>query len=277
MTDTADQLEIKLAHCQRLLARAGRVAIGLSGGVDSGVLCAIAAETLGHENVLAVTATGLIHADSETAAARNIAAHLGVELVEVDMTDCAEEDILSNPPDRCYHCKRYIFSQVVEIATRRNVSAVASGTNADDLGDYRPGLVAEKELQILRPFLEANFTKSDIRALAARFDLAALANKASAACLASRIPYHTRLTPEALRRVELAEATLASLGLTPCRCRDHHPVARIELPPELFHKATLLRDMLREKLTDLGYTYITLDLAGLQTGSLNMLLQKDMS
>jgi uncharacterized protein len=273
MTTPIDQLDIKLPHCQRILHTAGRVAIGLSGGVDSALLCAIAADTLGRENVLAVTATGLIHPKSETAAARQIAMHLGVELVELDMTDCREEPILSNPPDRCYHCKTFIFSQVVELAQQRNFPAVASGTNADDPGDYRPGLVAESELNILQPFLTAKLTKADIRTLAPRFGLETLADKPSAACLASRIPYHTRLTPKALRRVELAEASLASLGLSPCRCRDHFPIARIELPPALMAKAIGVRELLLETLAKLGYTYLTLDLAGIQTGSLNKLLE----
>jgi len=258
----------KRERCCAILREIGSVAIGVSGGVDSSLLLALAVETLGPENVLGVTATGLFHAAEETALARQIAGQFGVELVEMDIAALDDPNILSNPPDRCYHCKRYIFSQLQALATERKMGAIASGSNVDDQSDYRPGARAESELGVRRPLLEAGLGKAEIRALAHAMGVAVW-DRPSKACLASRVPYGQPLLPEVLARIERGEAILVEMGFVACRLRDHDTLARIEVEVEDFPRAMALREQIITRLEALGYTYVTLDLKGLRTGAMN--------
>ena len=268
-----DACRAKLAACAEQLRGLGRVVIAASGGVDSTFLLALAAETLGAENVLAVTARGPLYPPDEPDEAGAIARELGVEHVIADADALAVPAVAANPPDRCYHCKTMVFGLVKELAAERGISAVASGDQADDPGDYRPGLQAINELGIITPLLDAGLTKADIRAASALMGLAT-ADKPSAACLASRVPYNHPLTPEGLQRIARAEKVLHELGFRQCRLRDHDPLARIEVPPEDLPRAFELRDRLVAALKDLGYTYVTLDLQGFRSGALNEVLDR---
>jgi len=273
MTDESltDACRAKLAACADQLRGLGRVVIAASGGVDSTFLLALAAETLGPENVLAVTARGPLYPPDEPDEAGAVARELGVEHVIADANALAIPAVAANPPDRCYHCKTMVFGLVKELAAERGIAAVASGDQADDPGDYRPGLQAIKELEIVTPLLDAGLTKTDIRAASAVMGLPT-ADKPSAACLASRVPYDHPLTAEGLQRIAAAEKVLHELGFRQCRLRDHEPLARIEVTPEDLPRAFELRDRLVEAMKGLGYTYVTLDLQGFRSGALNEVL-----
>jgi len=258
----------KLDRCRDILRSLGGVVAAVSGGVDSSLLLALAVEVLGKENVLAATATGLMHSAEETRAAQSLADSLGVERVEIDMTFLADRRVLDNPPDRCYWCKRLLFGQLVELAQRRGLAAVASGSNADDAGEHRPGARAEDELDIARPLRDAGLTKADIRQAAREMGLASW-DRPSRACLASRVPYGRPLDVEILRRIEAVESALLAMGFTQFRCRDHDTVARIEIPADEIPLAIHRRDEIFRAAKAAGYVYAALDLKGFRSGSMD--------
>ncbi|RME32552.1 MAG: ATP-dependent sacrificial sulfur transferase LarE [Thermoflexia bacterium] len=199
-------------------------------------------------------------------------AHLfGVRHIEVSFRALDVPAIAANPPDRCYHCKRAMFTRLLEIARAEGMAVLVHGANLDDLGDYRPGLRAAEELGVRAPFLEAGLTKADIRALSRELGLPTW-DQPSMACLASRIPYGTPLTREALERVDAAETYLReALGLRQVRVRDHFPVARVEVDGEDIPRfiAPEVRIAIVHHLRGLGYRYVALDLEGFRSGSLN--------
>lgn len=258
----------KIRLCQEILTRHGRVVVAFSGGVDSTFLLALATETLGAANVLAVTNVSAIHSRADSAQARALAAEIGVEMLEVLGHELESHHFKANPPERCYHCKLEIFGSLKRLAEMRGYNAVLSGTNADDAGDFRPGAKAEDELGVVRPLRDAGMTKADIRAASRAMGLPT-ADKPSMACLASRIPYGQPITAEKLARIEQAEALLAELGIRQYRVRDHEILARIEVLPD--DMAILLQNRQRivDELKGLGYTYVTFDLQGFRSGSMN--------
>ncbi len=244
--------------------------IAFSGGVDSSYLLSVAAAVLGPANVLAVTIESPVVPPAEINVACRIAKTLGVEHLLVRSDDLERDEFRNNPPDRCYHCKKDIFTRMREIATERGLLCVFEASNVDDTGDYRPGLAAIRELGILSPLVEADLTKDEIRALSRERGLSTW-NKPALACLATRIPYGEPVTREKCDQVRLAEEYVCSIGFTSCRLRHHGSVARIEVPPpeidRLLDEAT--RRRIVEHLKGLGFTYIVVDLEGYRSGSMN--------
>jgi pyridinium-3,5-biscarboxylic acid mononucleotide sulfurtransferase len=267
MTDTAS----KAKQLRRILSGLGQVAVAYSGGTDSSCLLAVSLDVLGPNNVLALTADSPLTPRSELDEARTLADQLGARHLVLAHDDLANEEIVANPPDRCYHCKFTRFDRLLAVAHAQGIVHLLHGENADDLGDYRPGSRAAEELGVRAPLREAGLTKAEVRALSEEWGLSTW-DKPANACLASRFPYGTRLTPEALARVEAAEeAVRRILGLRQLRVRDHFPVARLEIAPARIAQVAepAARMDVVEALRDLGYRYVALDLEGYRIGSLN--------
>ena len=255
---------------RRTLQRYGSAVIAFSGGVDSSALLAAAAKALPRDKVLAVSARSATYPAAELRLARKIARQLKVRHRVIDTCEFANPAFIANPPRRCYYCKSELFSELREIARREGFAVVLDGTNYDDRGDVRPGRKAARECGVKSPLLEARLTKPDLRALARKYSLPNW-NKPAAACLASRIPYGTRLGKSLLERVDKAERLLAELGFSQIRARHHGDVARIEILPAEFSRMTKpgIARRVVQGLQKLGYRYVTLDLAGYRTGSMN--------
>jgi len=268
------ELQNKLAVLDKLLAQYKGIVIGFSGGVDSTFLISEAYKVLGAQ-ALAVTVDSVFCARRELAEAGELAAAIGIRHKRITVHPLNNRTVATNPPDRCYYCKKTIFSHLLDIAAEEGLTYVADGSNMDDDKDYRPGMKALKELKIVSPLQQAGLTKADIRQLSKERELSTW-QKESAACLASRIPYGEELTPEKLQRVEAAEAFLAPLHLKHLRVRSHGDLARIEVSTEEFPKilAEPFKTKLAAFLKNLGFKYVTLDLEGYRTGSLNEVLQK---
>jgi uncharacterized protein len=243
---------------------------------EPSLLLAICLEVLVPARVLALTVHSALTPAVEQERAAEMARQLGARQCVVQFDVLSDPDIAANRPDRCYHCKRAVFSRLLEISRAEGLATLVHGVNRDDLGDYRPGLRAAEELGVRAPLLEAGFTKDDVRALSREMGLPTW-DLPSMACLASRIPYDTPLTPEALARVDAAESFLRELlppsqgGKGGVRVRDHFPLARIEVPEaEIVRLAQPdTREEITRRLEELGYRYVTLDLQGFRSGSLN--------
>jgi uncharacterized protein len=260
-----------MKELHEIVTKLGSVAVAYSGGTDSSYLLAVCLDVLGANNVLALTADSPLTPRAELTEARALGVQLGARHLVLPHDDLAEETIVANPPDRCYHCKFSRFSALLKIAHAQGFAHLAHGENADDADDYRPGSQAAEELGIHAPLREAGLTKADVRALSRERGLPTW-DKPANACLASRFPYGTRLTTEGLARVEAAEAILRDAwGLRQLRVRDHLPVARIEVPPDEIARLAQpgARVPAAKQLRAIGYRYVTLDLEGYRMGSLN--------
>jgi len=269
--DLANDLAKKLAACLDAIRRMRRVVIAFSAGADSTLLLALAVDALGPANVLAAVGVSPSLPAEERQAARKIAKQLGAELVEVTTGELDDPRYAANPPERCYFCKRDLFGRLAELAERRGFDAVLSGANADDTGDFRPGLRAGVELGVRGPLMEAGLTKADIRTLSRRMNLPAW-DKPAMACLASRVPYGQAITAERLGQIERAERAVRKLGFSQVRVRDHGQVARIEVPADDLPRLLELRVEAAAAIKRAGYAYATMDLLGFRSGSANEVL-----
>ena len=267
------EMEAKRDRLLAILAEMPGVAVAFSGGIDSTVVAKAAALALG-EKAVAVTADSPSVPRSELATARELARQIGIRHVVVQTEEFDNPDYLKNDGSRCYYCKSELYSRVEELLPRLGVPVIASGANLDDQGDYRPGLVAAAEHAVRHPLQEAGFTKADVRALARHWGLPTW-DKPAAPCLSSRLAPGLAVTPERTRRVEEAEAYLRSLGLRVCRVRYHEgDLARVEVPLAEVAKlaAEPARSNLAREFRRLGFKFVTLDLEGFRSGSLNELV-----
>ena len=265
-----NDLECKYQHLQEYLLSLGSVAIAFSGGVDSTFLLKAAYEVLG-DKVLAVTASSCSFPERELREARAFCQQNGIAHMICKSEELDIEGFRQNPKNRCYLCKHELFEKIWAIAEERGFAAVAEGSNIDDNGDYRPGLLAVEELGVKSPLREAGLCKEEIRELSKRLGLPTW-NKQSFACLSSRFVYGETINEEKLRMVDQAEQLLLDLGFHQVRVRIHGKIARIEVMPDEFEKLLSVRQQISDVFQNLGFNYVTMDLTGYRTGSMNEVL-----
>jgi pyridinium-3,5-biscarboxylic acid mononucleotide sulfurtransferase len=262
------QAEAKVARVGEILESLGSVVVAFSAGVDSTFLLALAVRTLGPAAVLAAMGVSPSLAQRERSAGRVLAERLGATLVEVPTGEMDDPNYVANSPQRCFYCKKDLFERLTELARQRGGAVVVSGANADDRGDFRPGLRAGRALGVRNPLMEAGLTKAEIRAASRAMGLETW-DKPAMACLASRVQYGQGITPELLGRIERAEYVLKDLGFAQCRVRDHGSLGRIEVPADRIAAVIERREQILAAMEALGYTYVTLDLRGFRSGSMN--------
>ena len=274
LQETFDAMQGKQENLKENLRAYGRLAVAFSGGVDSAFLLWAAADALGRDQVLALTAVSDFFPYRERERARAVCAQNGIRQIEVPVQVLEVEGVADNPVNRCYLCKRALFTRLIETAGENGIQTMAEASNLDDEGDYRPGLVAVRELGVKSPLREAMLSKEEIRSLSRKAGLTTW-DLPSFACLASRFAYGEKITVEKLAMVERAEQLLFDQGFRQLRVRVHGElpglVARIELPAEDLGRLLepKLRDLVCRRLNELGFTYVSLDLAGFRSGSMN--------
>ncbi|MFQ5412031.1 MAG: ATP-dependent sacrificial sulfur transferase LarE [Phycisphaerae bacterium] len=263
-------LNAKLKRMRDFLRTLRRVAVAFSGGVDSTFVLMVAADTLGPENVVAVIGNSTSLPRRELREAEHLARSMNVRCRLVDPGEFTDPQYLANPPNRCYFCKDALYARMAEVLAADGFHAIVNGTNADDLGDYRPGHAAAAEHAVHSPCVEAGLTKADIRTLSVEMGLPT-ADKPAAPCLSSRVQYGEAITPEKLAMIEHAESFLRDLGFRECRVRHHGDLARIEVPADRIESlaADEMRARIEAAFREVGYQYVTIDLRGFRSGSMN--------
>lgn len=260
---------------QMLVYAQGDMLVAFSGGVDSSLILKLAVQAAaktGHK-VYGIMVHTMLHPMGEVEDARVTAEQIGAEFRVLEIDELQGADILDNPVDRCYRCKKYLFHNLIEEGKKLGVSAMMEGTNEDDLHVYRPGLRAIRELGIHSPLAEAGMTKAEVRKLAGELGIS-VSNKPSMPCLATRFPYGTRISYEAMQKVDEGEAYVRSLGFYNVRLRIHNDVVRIEVDVNEMPRLLEYREQIVAKLKKLGYDYITVDLEGFRSGSMDLHVKK---
>lgn len=263
-------LDLRRRDLEERLSAAGSLVIAYSGGVDSACLTAVAHDVLGAERVLAATAVSPSLARRDLLAATDLARERGWNHVTVATDEVVREEYARNATDRCYWCKDVLFAALAPIAARRE-ARLTVGTNKDDLADFRPGHGAARRHRVLAPLADAKLGKDDVRTLARSLDLPVWDRPASP-CLSSRVAYGVRVTQERLERIDAAEEFLRDLGFGTLRVRDHGDLARVEVPAEEVENVMRNRTDIVERLEELGWRYVTLDLKGFRSGAMNEVL-----
>ena len=268
----------KIEQLRSRLKQLSKVVVGFSGGIDSTLILKVAIDSLGQENVWAVTGDSESLLPEELEYCRKLGKEIGLapeNFIEIKTNELSDPNYKANPIDRCFYCKHELFSRLQEIAKSVGALYVLDGSNADDLHDWRPGRRAAGELGVVSPLAEAGITKAEIREIAKNLGLPNW-DKPALACLSSRIPYGSEVTVEKLAQIAEAERFLRSLGFTQLRVRHHDKMARIELVkdeiPRLYKDG--LSDKLVERLKQIGFTYVTIDLQGYRSGSMNENIKK---
>ncbi|MBR2530149.1 MAG: ATP-dependent sacrificial sulfur transferase LarE [Lachnospiraceae bacterium] len=265
----------KLNELRKIIGELGSLAVGFSGGADSALLLAVAHEVLG-ERSLAVTAADASVPKREISEAKKFCKDRGIRHIMINTDPLSEESYRNNSSDRCYFCKRGIFSEIIKTAKENGIEYVAEGSNMDDLGDYRPGLKAIAELNVKSPLRDAGLNKSDIRMISKAMGLPTW-NKPAYACLASRFVYGEQITEEKLHMIDRAEQFLIGLGFFEERVRMHGDLARIEVAADDIPRLASeeVRNKIYEEFRNIGFLFVTLDMKGYRTGSMNATLDKD--
>jgi uncharacterized protein len=258
----------KRTRLAEILRECGSVVIGYSGGVDSVFLARVAVDVLGPDCVLAVTGKSDSVPSWMEDTAREVSARFGIPWLEVATREMDDPRYAANPSDRCYFCKTELWGRLAAVAAERGFAAVLDGSNADDVGDHRPGAVAAGEHAVRSPLLEAGLTKAEIREWSRELGLPTW-DQPAAPCLASRLPYGLAVTPQRLKQVEAAELGLRRLGFRDFRVRHHGSVARLEVHPSELHRVTLHRPDIQRAVADAGFQRVLLDLEGYRRGALN--------
>ena len=264
----------QLSELRKLVRDKGKngICLAFSGGVDSAVLLKVASEA--GVPLLAVTFHTMLHPAADTQAAKKMAEEMGAEHLVLEIDEFQNPKVMENSPDRCYHCKYMLFEQLVHVAQERRLACVMDGTNLDDLSEYRPGLRALEEWGVLSPLAACKLGKAEVRKIAAELGLS-VATKPSSPCMATRFPYGQLLSRELLRQAEEAEAALKELGFYNVRVRCHNGIARIEVDQEALTDALKKKDKICTALKECGFDYVTLDLEGFRSGSMDLHIKTD--